>query len=268
MKKILFLLLVFLLNFVTCQTKIKSNMNTDAELIFTKELDKDIAVECFVSNDNDYFAWEFKINGKENKQIDKFKINKQKLKQYTPFANRPDFYKQLKVLSVFKNGDNLVFLLDKFGQVDAQLYSLSGNGHKTIIPVKTYQLSPMDVTLLGEDFQDVKMVNNTIYYLSKHLRGNNGIYYISRINLESKKSQEASVNVSSKESAADQKDNQKAIVQLKDSSFQSTGFGFKFLLLNNDFVDVEKNNSKFILTKISFKSSDIDTTKNINDIIE
>lgn len=267
MKKILFLILVFLLNFVSCQTNIKSNMNTDAELIFTKELDKNISVECFVSNGNDNFAWEFKIKGKDDKTVDKFRINKQKLQEYSPFANRPDFYKQLKVISVFKNGDNLVFLLDKFGQVDVQLYSLSGNGSKTIIPVKKYQLSPMDTELLGEDFQDVKLVNNTIYGLSKHLRGNSGLYYISMVNLESKKALEAAVNVSSKESVADQGDH-KTIVQLKDSSSKSTGFGFKFLLLNNDLVDIEKNNSKFILTKISFKPSDIDKTKNINNIIE
>ncbi|WP_072409681.1 hypothetical protein [Chryseobacterium limigenitum] len=243
-------------------------MNTDAELIFSKELDKNISVECFVSNGNDNFAWEFKIKGKENKTVDKFKINKQKLQEYSPLANRPDFYKQLKVISVFKNGDNLVFLLDKFGQVDAQVYPLSDSGPKTVIPVKTYQLSPMDTELLGEDFQDVKLVNNTIYGLSKHLRGNSGLYYILMVNLDSKKSSEASVNVSSKESVEDEKVDHKTIVQLEDSSSKSTGFGFKFLLLNNDLVDVEKNNSKFALKKIGFKSSEIDKTKSINNIIE
>lgn len=268
MKKILFLLLVFLLNIVSCQTKIKSNMNTDAELIFSKELDKNIFVECFVSNNNDYLEWEFKIKGNENKKIDKFKIYKKKLRQYTPFSNRPDLYKQLKVISTFKNGDNLIFLLDKFGQIDVHVYSISGNTPKTIIPVKTYQLSPMDITLLGEDFQDVKVVNNTIYCLSKHLRGNNGIYYISKINLNSEKSEEGTVNISSKDFIAVQKSNHKVIVQLEDSSFQSTGFGLKFLLLNNDLVDIEKNNSSFILMKINFKILNISKYKDINDIIE
>lgn len=268
MKKIFFLILVFLLKLVSCQTHTKSNMNASAEMIFNKELDKNLFVECFVDNSDNYYTWEFKIKGKENKTVDQFKISKQKLKEYSPLAGRSGFYKQFKVISVFKSADNIIFLLDKFGQVDVQIYSLSGKGSRMIVPFRKYQLSPMDTEILGEDFQDVKIINNTIYTLSKHLRGNSGLYHISMMDLTHKKTQEGVVNVSVKESVKDLSGDHKTIVQLEDSSYKSTGFGFKFSLLNNNLLDVEKDNSKYFITRIDFKPSNVDKNKDINTIIE
>lgn len=268
MKRIFFLILVFLLQLVSCQTHTKSNMNANAELIFNKELDKNLSVECFVDNSDNYYTWEFKIKGKENKTLDQFKISKQKLNEYSPLAGRPGFYKQFKVIAAFKNLDNIVFLLDKFGQVDVQLYSLSGKSSRVIIPFKSYQLSPMDTDILGEDFQDVKMVNNTIYTLSKHLRENSTIYRISMADLIDKKAQESLINVSVKESVKNQNGEHKTIVQLEDSSYKSTGFGFKFSLLDNNLLEIKKDNADNFMTRINFTPSKMDKNKDINTIIE
>lgn len=265
MKTTFFLILVFLPQLISCQTYSKSNMSTNTELIFSKQLDNNTFVECFVTNDNNFTIWEFKVRGKENKTIDRFKIDTKRLKDFSPFANRPNFYRQFRVISVFKSADNLIFLLDKFGQVDVQLYTLSGV--KTIIPVKKYQLLPMDTEFIGEDFQDVKIADNTIYTLSKHLRGNNSLYYISMINLDSKKAQQAAINISEQESVA-QNNDYKPVILLEDRSYQSTGFGFQFSLLDNDILYIKKDKLNYFTTKINFSPSKIDKNEDINSIIQ
>jgi hypothetical protein len=245
----------------------KSNMNPGAELIFSKELDKEMSVECYVNSDNDYYYWELNLTGKANRTIDKFRINKLKLREYSRFANRPNFYKQFRIISVFKDSDNLVFLVDKFGQVDVHIYSLSEKGSTTIISVKKYELSPMDVMLLGEDFQDVKIVGNTIYTLSIDLGGAPSLYFISVIDLSDKKVLETSVDISSEGLMADQNNNNKTIVQLESSYYQLTGSGLKFSLLNDNLMKIEQDKLKSFV-RINFNPSKIDNDENINSIIQ
>jgi hypothetical protein len=278
MKKIILLsiLILIYLSLTSCQKKKyleqnlekKSNINANTELIFSKKLDKETTVECYVRSDDSYFYWEYIIKGKENKTINHFKINKLKLGEYSRFANRPNFYKKFRILSVFKNTDNLVFLIDKFGQVEVQVYSTSEKTIAVTIPVKRYELFPMDVVLLGEDFQDVKMVDNTIYTLSVYLRGGGSMYYFSKIDLNKKSALDASIDVSSGEFKINQNKENKTIVRLDSGSYQVTGHGFRFSLLDNNQIKVEENQSKSFITKIDFKPPHIDKNEDVNKIIE
>ncbi|MDN3693890.1 hypothetical protein QWZ06_17165 [Chryseobacterium tructae] len=275
MKKILFLVFIFLVILVSTKilffpmkTKTKSDINANTELIFSKELDKQMSVECYVNSDNDFYYWEFNRKGKENKTIDKLKISKLKLGEYSRYANRPKFYNRFRILSVFKDADNLVFLIDKFGQVDVHIYSLIEKNSKTIIPVKKYKLSPMDVVLLGEDFQDVKIVDNTIYTLSVYLRGGGSMYYFSKVDLNNKKVMEGFVNVSTEDFVTNPNNETKPIVQLEDGNYKETGSDFKFSLFNNNQIKIEENKVKSFVTKIDFKPPHIDKNEDVNKIIE
>ncbi|WP_160140275.1 hypothetical protein [Chryseobacterium sp. c4a] len=278
MKKIILLSLLILVNLslTFCQKKSHTektnektlNMSANTELIFSKELDKKMSIECYINSDNNFYYWEFNTKGKESKTIDKFKISKLKLGEYSRFANRPNFYKKFRILSVFKNTDNLIFLIDKFGQVDVHIYSMVGERPVTIIPIKKYKLIPMDVVLLVEDFQDTKLINNTLYTLSILMSGASSVNYISKIDLSKKNVLEASIDVSSGEFKINQNIENKAIVRLDSGSYQVTGYGFRFSLLDNNQIKVEENQSKSFITKIDFKPPHIDKNEDVNKIIE
>lgn len=251
-------------------TKAQSNMKTTGELIFSKELDKETTVECYVNSDDNYFYWEYiiKNKGKENKTINHFKINKLKLKEYSQYPNRSNFYKQFRIISVFKNSDELIFLIDKFGQVEVQIYSTSEKTIAVTIPVKRYEFFPMDIVLLGEDFQDVKMVDNTIYTLSVLMGGGPSIYYISKIDINNKKVMEGSVNVSTDDFVTNPNNVTKPIAQLEDGNYKENGSGFKFSLFNNNQIKIEENRAKPFVKKIDFKPPHIDKNEDVNKIIE
>lgn len=253
------------INWVSCQSITKNN----SELIFSNKFDENMTIECFVSNDELNYRWEFLLKDKQgNLKIDRLEISKQKLMYYNPLANRPKFYRQFKVLAVFKNLDKLIFVLDKFGQIDVNVYSISNKTVKEIIPIKNTDLTPMDTEILGEDFQDLKMEGDVICCLSKHLRGSNSVYYISRVNLQDKKSEEGSIDVSKKDSNKDTEQLEKSSIYLEDCSYKLNNFGYKFCISKKNTVFVIKDNFEPFEVKIDYRSLTVESSKDINSIIK
>lgn len=246
----IFFLLIFIAKLAVCQTR-----STDS------------SVQCAVDTNGMYCHWEVKITDKKNTMIDRFKINKAGLSGLMPQLRRTDFYKNLKVIAVLKNTKNFILLIDKFGEVDVHIYPLSGKSQKKIIPFIKYKLSPMDMDFVGEDFQDSKLVGDTVYTLSKDIRGNNGVYFISLIDLHTGEVQRAAVDTSSLKQGSDSNHAHSPLVELGDRSFKATGFGFKFSLLKNGILVIQKNKTTYYDAVLDFKLSE--TVKNkVNSIIE
>jgi len=246
----IFFLLIFMGKLAVCQTK-----STESSIL------------CIVDTNGMYYHWEVKITDKENTMIDRFKINKAGLSGLIPQLRSKDFYKNLKVIAVLKNAESFALLIDKFGEVDVHIYPLSGNSQRKIIPFIKYKLSPMDMDFVGEDFQDSKLVGDTVYTLSKDIRGNNGLYFISSIDLHNGKVQRAAVDISSLKQGSNSNHTHSPLVELEDRSFKTTGFGFKFSLLINCILLIQKNKTTYYDAVLDFKVSD--TVKNkVNSIIE
>jgi len=245
----IFFLLIFMTKLAVCQTR-----STES-------------IQCAVDTNGMYYHWEVKITDKENTMIDRFKINKARLSGLIPQLRRTDFYKNLKVIAVLKNAESFVLLIDKFGEVDVHIYPLSANSQRKIIPFMKYKASPMDMDFVGEDFQDSKLVGDTVYTLSKDIRGNIGLYFISSIDLHTGIVQRAAVDISSLKQAKDSNHTHSFLVELEDRSFKTTGFGFKFSLLINGILVIQKNNIIYYDAVLDFKVSE--TVKNkVNSIIE
>lgn len=173
--------------------------------IYSKTLTEGLKIEFYRSENDSAFVWELDISSKQKHSDIKFQINKNNLEKSHILGNRANFHELFNIIDAFFNpeGKSLLVLMDKFGQVDLYEFSLNSDyifdiSHSKINTkhFKTYEIIPMDVELLREDIQDVKLYQNNLHSVSVSLYGNYGSYFFNTLDFDKNVREELILNMS------------------------------------------------------------------------
>lgn len=263
MRKFYVIMLILFTVVVQSQEKI----DKVSRINYSKQFDESTTVECVAYFDDLYYYWEFKLKGTENRTIDKFRISKKELTAYLPYAYSTSLYAPLFIIEVFRDDhNNLIFYLDKFGQVDIHKYT--ARGEKEVIRVNNYELTTLEFVYRTEEFTDVKILDNVIYSLSEPTVGLVNTYRFNKIDLNTSTAYTTSINPFRFSNVIiNEFDESKVFLTLDSGQYKYNGYGYRFFITSDDKVRVFKSVSKDEVYKLNFELSKPEE-KNVNDLIE